>query len=72
MHAEIAGEMVVADAGLPQRRLFGARLRTGMTGPRRDPDDGFDHRGNIGAREPVIAVPALLLDRNEAAGLHLG
>ena len=71
LHAEIAGEVIVADPRAPQRRLLrpGAHAHVaGALGQARKP---FEHMGDVGAGEAVVAVAALLLRLDQAAGFEL-
>jgi hypothetical protein len=71
LHAEIAGEMVVADAGTAQRRLFRPRSHPHVTGARGKAGEPLEHIGDIGIGQAVVAVAALLLRLDQTAGLKL-
>jgi len=71
LHAEVAGQMVVADPGAAQRRILGPGADPQMAGPRREALEPFQYRGDIGVGETVIAVAALLFLLDQAAGLQL-
>ena len=72
LHAEIAGEVVVADACPPQRRILRPGAHAHVAGARCKASEPFQHAGHVGAGEAIVAVPALLLRLYQAAGLELG
>src|SRR4051794_910737 len=65
--AERPGEMVVAGAGERQRRVDPAQPRVGRGALPAHDRHGLEHLGDLARREPVIAMPALGLDRDETA-----
>src|SRR6266852_1063463 len=71
LHAEIAGEMIVANPRAAQRRILWSRAHAHVTGTRRETCEAFEHAGDIGAGEAIIAVAALFLRFNQAAGFQL-
>src|SRR3984957_8374698 len=71
LHAEIAGEMVVADPRAAQRRLLRPGAYPHMAGARGKALEALQHAGDIGVTEAIIAVAALLLLLDQAAGLQL-
>src|SRR5208282_2441818 len=72
LHAELAGKMVVADARMAQGRVLGSGARAQLAGAGGEPHQPLEHGGDIRARQVEIAVPALLLDREQAARRELG
>jgi len=71
LHAEIAGQMIVADPRPPQRRLFRSGAHAGMAGALGQASKAFEHMGDVGAGETVVAVTALFLRLDQAAGFEL-
>src|SRR4051794_11682803 len=72
LHAEIAGEMIVADPRAPQRRILRPGAHAHMAGPCGEARKAFQHAGDVVVGEAVVAVAALLLRLDQAAGLELG
>ncbi len=72
LHAEIAGEVVVADAGAAQRRILRPGAHAHVAGAGGDALQAFQHIGDIGVAEAIVAVAALLLGFDQPAGLELG
>ena len=72
LHAEIAGEVVVADARAAQRRILRPGAHAHVADARGQPLQHFEHAGDVLAGEAIIAVAALLLRLDQAAGLELG
>src|SRR3954451_22910853 len=68
LHAEIAGEMVVADPGTPQRRILRPGAHAHMAGPRGEARKAIQHTGHVVVCETVVAVVALLIRLDQAAG----
>ncbi|MEY9273749.1 hypothetical protein ABIE90_003646 [Bradyrhizobium diazoefficiens] len=71
LHAEIAGEMIVADARAPQRRILRSRAHAHVAGASGEARKPFEHAGNVVVGEAVVAMPALLLRLDQPAGLEL-
>ena len=71
---KLAGEVVVAGAGLAQGHIAAARRRAALAlAPARgDLHDAFQHLRHARCGETVVAVPALLLDGQKASGCHAG
>ena len=72
LHAEIAGEVVVANPRAPQRRIFRSRPHPHVAGAGRKPRKTFEHAGDIGVGEAIIAVTALLFLLDQTAGFQFG
>src|SRR5205085_2623126 len=70
LHAEIAGEMVVANPRPAQRRILRSRADAHMTGTRSEARKPFEHAGDTGAGETLIAMAALPLRLDQAADLE--
>ena len=71
LHAEIAGEMIVADPRAAQRRILRSGPHPHMAGTRGNALKSLEHAGDIGVGEAVIAVAALFFLLDQAAGLQL-
>ncbi len=71
LHAEIAGEVVVADPRAPQRRISRPGAHAHVAGPRGKARKAFEHARDVVVGEAVVAVAALLLRLDEPAGLEL-
>src|SRR3984957_19693536 len=71
LHAEIAGEMIVADPRAAQRRILRPGAHAQVTGARGKPLKAFQHPGDIRVGEAKVAVAALLFLLDQAAGLEL-
>ncbi len=71
LHAEIAGEMVIADACAAQRRILRTGAHAHVADPRGQALEQFQHAGDVFAGEAVVAVAALFLRLDQAAGLEL-
>src|SRR5581483_11418852 len=71
LHAEVARQVVVADARAPQRRILrpGAHAHVAGTGGERR--ETLQHAADVGIGEAVVTVPALLFLFDQAAGLEL-
>ena len=64
--------MVVADPGAAQRRILRPGAHAHVAGARGEARKPFEHAGDVGAGEAVVAVAALLLRLDQPAGLELG
>ncbi len=64
--------MIVADARMAQRRVFRPGSHAHVAGARGKSLKALEHGGDIGIAEAIIAVAALLLLRDQPAGLELG
>ena len=64
--------MIVADPGAAQRRILRPGAHPQMPGPRGEALEPFQHGGDIGVGEAIIAVTALLFLLDQAAGFQLG
>src|SRR3546814_2139171 len=64
-HAEFAGEMVVADARLAQRRFARARTQTHGTDAIGDTHQAFQKLRNVALGEPEVAMTFLRFNRDE-------
>src|ERR1700677_2919270 len=71
LHAEIAGEMIVADPRAAQRRILRSGAHAQMAGPRREPLKPLQHAADTRIGKPIVAVAALLFLLDQAAGLQL-
>lgn len=71
LHAEIAGKVIVADPRPPQRRILRTGAHAHMAGACGKARKALEHAGDVVVGETVVAVPALLLRLDEAAGLEL-
>ena len=60
LHAEIAGEMIVADPRAAQRRILRPGAHAHVAGARGEALEALEHAGDIGVGEAIIAVAALL------------
>ena len=69
---EIAGEMIVADPCVAQRRVLRSGPHPHVTGAGGKALEALEHGGDIGVAEAIIAVAALLLLFDQPAGLELG
>ena len=69
LHAEIAGQVIVADPGAAQRRVLRPGAHAHVAGARGKPRQPLEHDGDIGPGEAVIAMAALLFRGDQAAGL---
>ena len=72
LHAEIAGQMVVANPRAAQRRILRPGTHAHVTGARRQTREALEHAGDIRIGEAIIAVAALLLRLDQAAGFQFG
>ena len=70
-HAELAGEMVVAHARAPHRRILRPRPHAQVAGAGGERAEPFEHVGDVAAGEAEIAVAALLLLLDQARLLQL-
>src|SRR5947209_4113891 len=70
LNAEIAGEMIVANPGTAQRRIFRPGANAHMAGARGKACKSLQYAGNVGVGETVIAMAALLFRFNKPAGLQ--
>ena len=70
LHAEIAGEMVVADPRAAQRRILRPGAHAHVAGARGKAGKPLQHAGDVGIGEAIVAVAALLLLLDQAAGLE--
>jgi hypothetical protein len=68
LHAEIAGEMIVANPRAAQRRILRSGTHAHVARARREPREALEHAGDIGAGKAIIAVAALFLRFDQAAG----
>ncbi len=71
LHAEVAGEVIVADPGAAQRRVLRPGAHPQMAGAGGQPRKAFQHAGNVGIGKPIIAMAALLFLFDQAASLEL-
>ena len=71
LHAEIAGEMIVADPRAAQRRILWSGAHAHVARARRQPGEALEHAGDIGAGEAIVAVAALFLHFDQTAGFQL-
>jgi len=71
LHAEIARQMVIANPRAAQRRILRTGAHAHVTGACRKPRKTLEHAGDIGAGEAIVAVAALLLRLDQAAGFEL-
>src|SRR5207245_1056224 len=67
LHAEIAGEVIVADPRPPQRRLFWSCTHAGVAGTLGQARKPFEHMGDVGAGEAIVAVTPLFFRLDQAA-----
>jgi hypothetical protein len=70
LHAEIAGEMIVADPGAAQRRILRSGAHAHVAGARGQAREALEHPGDIGIGEAIVAVAALLLLLDQPAGFQ--
>src|ERR1700738_3321963 len=62
--------MILADPRAPQRRILRPGAHPHMAGARRKAREAFEHAGDIGIGEAIVAVAALLFLLDQAAGLQ--
>src|ERR1700733_830375 len=71
LHAEIAGEMIIADPRAAQRRILRPGAHAQVTGARGKTLKALEHAGDIRVGEAKVAMAALLFLLDQAAGLEL-
>ena len=71
LHAEIAGQVIVANPRPAQRRILRPGAHAHVAGAGGEPREALEHAGDVGIAEAVIAVAALLFLFDQAAGLEL-
>ncbi len=71
LHAEIAGEVIVANPRAAQRRILWPGANAHMTGARGKARKPLQNAGDVGAGKAIIAVAALFLGLDQAAGFQL-
>ncbi len=71
-HAELARQVVVADACLAQRRLARTRANARRAGPVGDAHETLEQVRDVAAAQPEVTVPALALHGHEPRVQQLG
>jgi len=71
LHAEIAGQMIVANPRPAQRRILRPGAHAHVAGAGGEPRKALEYAGDVGIGETVIAVAALFFLLDQAAGLQL-
>ncbi len=70
LHAEIAGQMIVANPRPAQRRILRPGAHTHVAGARGKTREALQHAGDVGAGEAIVTVAALFLRLDQAAGFQ--
>src|SRR5581483_2525491 len=71
-HAEVTGEVVVADPRLPHLRVLWSGADAAMAGVIGKARERLECRGDLGILEAEVAMPSLLLWCDQPAGFELG